>query len=114
MRHIAAAALATILSLSTASAESRAEPPPAYEMKLVYIFDTAEPEILFVIGNSGFRTVESLKNFLTSVPPGTKLAWAPGCIRMGKEPLLSAEYEMEDFKAFCLAHGIDFVLIPSG
>ena len=84
MRHATAAALAAILSLSAASAESRAEPPPAYEMKVVYLFDTPEPEILFVIGNSGFRTVESLKNFLTSVPPGTKLTWAPGCIRTGE------------------------------
>ncbi len=112
MRH--AAALAMILSLSSASAESRADPPPAYEMKVVYLFDTPEPEILFVIGNTGFRTVESLKTFLASVPPGTKLTWAPGCIRTGKEPLLSSEYEMGDFKAFCLEHGIDFVLIPSG
>lgn len=114
MKQAVAAALATILSLSSASAESRAEPPPAYEMKVVYLFDPPEPEILFVIGNSGFRTVESLKNFLASVPQGTKLTWAPGCIRTGKEPLLSSDYEMDEFKRFCLEHGIDFVLIPSG
>lgn len=97
--------------VATTSAE---EPPAAYDLELVYLFDMPEPEILFVIGITGFRTVESLKNFLASVPPGTKLKWAPGCIRTGKEPLLSSEYEMEDFKAFCLEHGIDFVLIPSG
>jgi len=96
------------------SVETADEPPPAYDLKLVYLFDTPEPEILFVIGSTGFRTVETLKTFLASLPPGTKLTWAPGCIRIGKEPLLSSEYEMEDFKAFCLEHGIDFVLIPSG
>ena len=113
MRHTAAAAIASILALSVASAESRAE-PPAYELNLVYVFEGPQPEFLFVIGNSGFRTVESLKNFLATVPAGTTLKWSPGCVRVGGEPLLSSEYEMEEFKAFCLDHRIDFVLIPSG
>lgn len=90
------------------------EPPPAHELKLVYIFETPETEFLFVIGNSGFRTVASLKTFLASLPPGTKLTWDPGCVRTGEEPLLSSEEEMEDFKRFCLEQGIDLVLIPSG
>lgn len=113
MRHAVAAAVASILSLSLASAESRAEPPPAYEMKLVFVGE-APVEFLFVIGNSGFRSVEALKSFLSGLPAGAKLTWSPGCIRMGGEPLLSSEHEIEEFRRFCRENGIEFTLIPSG
>ena len=113
MRHAAAAAIASILSLSVTSAESRAEPAPVYEMKLVFVGEVPV-EYLFVIGNSGFRTVEALKSFLSGLPAGAKLTWSPGCIRFGAEPLLSSEHEMEEFRRFCLERGIEFVLIPSG
>lgn len=112
MRHAAAAAIASILSLPVASAESRAE-PPAYEMKLVYVGEAPE-EFLFVVGNSGFRTVDALKAFLSGLPAGARLMWSPGCMRFGGEPLLSSEHEMEGFRQFCLERGIDFQLIPSG
>ena len=90
------------------------EEPPAYELELVYLFDGPETEFIFVIGNSGFRTVASLEDFLASRPPGTILRWNPGCVRVGGEPLLSSETEMEEFEAFCLARDIRFVLAPSG
>ena len=96
---------------ATAGAE---EPPPAYELRLISIFETPETEFVFVIGNSGFRTVEGLKDFLATRPAGTTLTWSPGCIRIGGEPLLSSESEMDEFKRFCVEHGIEFVLIPSG
>jgi hypothetical protein len=88
--------------------------PTVYELKLVYIFETSEPEFVFVIGNSGFKSVESLKTFIASRPPGTTLRWNPGCIRLGGEPLLSSESEMAEFQAFCLEHRVNFVLVPSG
>jgi len=88
MRHAAAAAIASILSLTAAIAESRPEPPPVYEMKLIFVGE-APVESLFVIGNSGFRTVEALKSFLSRLPAGARLTWNPGCIRFGEEPLLS-------------------------
>ena len=90
------------------------QPPPKYEMELVYIFDGETPEFIFVIGNAGFRSVASLKKFLESLPPGSTLKWSPGCRRMGNEPLLSSELEMEVFKAFCIERGINFILVPSG
>jgi len=90
------------------------EPPPVYELELVSVFESSDPEFLFVIGNSGFRTVESLENFLATLPPGTTLRWSPGCVRVEGEPLLSAESEMEAFQTFCREHRIDFVLVPSG
>jgi hypothetical protein len=112
MRHISATALALVLALSLASAESRVD-PPAYELKLVSVGE--EPtEYLFVVGTCGFRSVETLKAFLARLPAGTRLTWSPGCIRSGNEPLLSSEYEMEEFRRFCAERGIDFVLVPSG
>ena len=94
-----------------AAEESR---PAIHELKLVYLFEGPEPEFVFVIGNSGFRSVASLKAFIVSLPPDTTLRWSPGCVRIGGEPLLSSEIDMEEFKAFCLDHRIDFVLVPSG
>ena len=108
-----AIAIGIALAAESAPAES-AEEPPQYDMNLVYVFDGPEPEFLFVIGNSGFRSVASLQAFLASRPPGTTLRWNPGCVRLGGEPLLSSDGEMEEFRAFCREHQIDFVLVPSG
>jgi hypothetical protein len=105
--------MAVALAASTARAQSP-DDPPVYEMQLVSIFDGPETEFVFVIGNSGFRSVASLRDFLATRPPGTTLRWSPGCIRQGGEPLLSSESEMEEFRSFCAAHQIDFVLVPSG
>jgi hypothetical protein len=88
--------------------------PTTYRMELVYIFDKDPPEFVFVIGNVGFKSVDSLKKFLSSVPPGSTLEWAPGCVRWGHEPLLSSEREMQEFKAFCVEKNLKFVLVPSG
>ena len=91
-----------------------ADPPVKYELRLIHVFDGKEPEHIFVVGDSGFRTVESLKRFLGTLPPGSEIRWAPGCERFPNEPLLSSEKDMEDFKAFLREKGISFVLVPSG
>lgn len=109
--------IAILLVLATApvaSIRAQTEDPPVYELSLVSIFETPETEFVFVIGNSGFKTVAGLKDFLASCPRGTTLRWSPGCVRTGGEPLLSSEDEMEDFKAFCAEHEINFILVPSG
>lgn len=113
MKRILGTALA-ILAFAAGPLSGDEEPPPFYELSLVYVNDGPELEFLFVIGNSGFRSVASLKDFLASRPAGTTLRWAPGCIRMGGEPLLSSEADMEEFRAFCSEHGIVFELVPSG
>jgi len=94
--------------------EVKPEPPPTYRMELVYIFEGSSTEFIFVVGNVGFKSVAALKNFVGNLPPGSKLEWAPGCLRQGGEPLLSSEQEIEEFKAFCVEKNVDFVLVPSG
>jgi hypothetical protein len=90
------------------------QPPPKYRMELVYIFEHNLTEFIFVIGNTGFKSVDSLKEFVGNMPPDAVLEWAPGCTRFGKEPLLSSEKELEDFKVFCAKSGVKFILIPAG
>lgn len=89
-------------------------PPPKYQMELVRIFGSDSPEFIFVVGKIGFKSVDSLKEFVGSLPAGSTIEWAPGCVRMGGEPLLSSDPEMEDFKAFCAAKNINFILVRSG
>ena len=112
-RRILILTVVTGLAFGTGAARP-AEPPPAYELNLVYLFDGPETEFVFVIGNTGFRSLSSLEAFLAARPAGTTLRWSPGCVRLGGEPLLSSETEMEEFRAFCREHQIDFVLVPSG
>ncbi len=97
-----------------AQENAQSQPPPKYRMELVYVIDADSPEFVFVIGNIGFKSVDSLKKFIGDLPAGSILEWAPGCRRIGNEPLLSSEQEIEDFKAFCAGKNIEFVLIPSG
>ena len=96
------------------SQQTEKEPPPKYRMELVYVFDGDRTEYIFVIGNSGFKTVPALKEFIGRLSAGTRLEWAPGCKRLGDEPLLSSEEEMVEFRRFCEEKGVEFVLIPSG
>ena len=109
--------LSVILLLSVVSAEAQEMPTqtaPKYRMELVYIFEADATEFIFVVGHSGFRSITSLKAFVSNLPAGSTLEWAPGCKRFGNEPLLSSEPEMDDFKAFCAERNIDFILVPSG
>ena len=94
--------------------EQEQQPPLKYRMELIYVFEAGKTEYIFAIGNSGFKSVESLKQFIGRLPVGSIIEWAPGCERFGNEPLLSSEEEMESFKAFCKEKGMRFILIPSG
>jgi hypothetical protein len=106
--------LLSVVSHTHAQESVPPQPPPKYRMKLVYIFEADSPEFIFVIGRIGFKSVASLKNYLSKLPQGSILEWAPGCRRLGSEPLLSSEQEMEEFKAFCAERGITFIIVPSG
>ena len=108
------ALLLTSMTDAGAADAARPEEPPKYRMELVYVFESNPPEFIFVIGNAGFRTVSALKAYLSTLPAGTVLEWAPGCVRFGGEPLLASPQEMEEFRAFCAERNITFVLVPSG
>jgi hypothetical protein len=107
-------AMLLALSLFPLVVAPAAPEPVKLELKLVHIFDGAEPTHIFVIGDSGFRTVESLKGFLSALPPGSEITWAPGCARFGKEPLLSSGKDLQAFTLFLKQKGISLMLIPSG
>lgn len=116
MKSKAVTATSLVLALSVLPVlAGRATPDPVkVELKLVHIFEGAEPRHIFVVGDSGFASVESLKTFLSTLPPGSEITWAPGCMRFGKEPLLSSEKDLEAFTLFLKRKGISLILIPSG
>jgi hypothetical protein len=106
--------LLSVVLRTNAQENGQPQTLPKYRMELVYIFEASPTEFIFVVGNAGFKSVDSLKKFLSTLPSGSILEWAPGCRRMGGEPLLSSEQEMQEFEVFCLERNIKFVLIPSG
>ena len=97
-----------------ASAVEVPHEPIKGELKLIYVFDGPKTEFILVIGQSGFKSVNSLKRYLETWPRGSELKWAPGCSRLGGEPLLSSEQEMRAFRAFLQKRRIKFVLVPAG
>ena len=105
--------LLTAAGLFASSEEVRREPIKG-ELQLIYVFDQPKTVFIFVIGQTGFKSVNTLKRYLETWPPGSELKWAPGCSRLGNEPLLSSELEMKAFRAFLKKRGIKFVLVPSG
>ena len=105
--------LLAAVALFAPSGEVQGEPFKC-ELRLIYVFDEPKTAFMFVIGQSGFKSVNSLKRYLETWPPGSELKWAPGCSRLGSEPLLSSEQEMKAFQAFLRKRGIKFVLVPSG
>ena len=105
-----------LLSVLHVHAQKKRRPPPPtkYELELVYIFEANPTEFIFRIDNFGFKSVASLKKFLSGLTPGSILEWSPGCIRYGREPLLSSAQDMQDFRAFCAANKIKLIVVPAG
>lgn len=85
-------------------------------MTLAWIADAGEPkQCVFVInGVVAYKTLDGLKKYLKDIPKGSSLTWAPGCGRIGNEPLIGSADEMKKFKEFCESIGIHFTLVPSG
>jgi len=115
MNRLSTVFLGLLLSTINASADGVAKAPPVKgELQLIYVFEGPKPEFLFVIGQVGFKSVTSLEKHLETWAPGSELRWAPGCERLGDEPLLSSEKDMEAFRVFLTKRGIHFTLVPSG
>ena len=107
--------VALLLMAHAAIAADPAPPEPRkVELSLVAIFESDKPEYVFVIGQAGFKSVETLESYLGTLPAGSEVTWNPGCIRNGGEPLLSSDEAMKSFREFLEKRGIKFVLVPSG
>ena len=116
MRHEFLIVIFFFVSLHTGAALEDTRKPRDLSMVLLFVSDEQEAnKHLFLInGTVAFKTVKGLKNHLSGLPRGSKLSWAPGCLRYGNEPLLNSEAEMKNFEKFCKSIGIHFVLVPSG
>lgn len=111
--------VAALYCACSATAEDKSQlfdvkAPRKIEMSLIYFFDNENPKYIFRIGDTGFRSVESLRNYLGTFPKGSEVTWAPGCDRFGDEPLLSSNDDLKTFSKFLLEKGIKFILRPSG
>ena len=113
-RSLAVALTVSWISTTASMAQEPGAQPAKYRLELVYIFESNVTEFIFVVGNSGFKSVASLKRFIAALPKGSTLEWAPGCDRLGNEPLLSSEADMKRFRRFCELRGIKFILVSSG
>lgn len=94
--------------------DTRNEASREHRMELTYAFDGAAPRFGFMVDERRFDSVETLKAHLARLPRGSVVTWAPGCERLGGEPLLSSERAMDEFRAFLETHGVELNLIPSG
>ncbi len=104
------------ISLTLAFAEDVKPKPGNLTMTLVWVADAGEPkQYVFVInGVVAYKTLEGLKKYFKGLPKDSTLTWSPGCCRIGNEPLLGSQEEMEKFIEFCKSIGIRFILVPSG
>ena len=105
---------AAFLALAAPSDGASPSKPVTYNMQLVWMAGTQPPEFVFVIRGVGFKTLDSFREFVGRLPAGSTVEWAPGCKRMGDEPLLSSREDMDAFRGLCKQRGIEFVLVPSG
>ena len=94
--------------------EKKATHVQTYSMELKYNGDAKRHWWTFKLGENEFSTLEEMKKFIKNMPKGSKITWPLPCIRMGDEPLLSSEAEMESFKKFCGDNGVTLVVLPSG
>jgi hypothetical protein len=68
----------------------------------------------FKVGPQRFGTLEDSKAFITGLPPGSIVHWDSGCIRYEVIPLAHSEMSIQDFKAFCKQHSVEFQYVVSG
>ncbi len=101
-------------SLVAYAQNSEIPQPSQYRMQLVCIADTNPRESILVIGNLGFKSLASLKQFAGSLPSGSILEWSSSCRLRCDAPFLSSSQEIEGFRKFCDEKGIKFVFVPSG
>ena len=90
---------------------------PNYTMSLVMLYsdDVTDYDWVVTLNNSiAFRSIDGLKVFLQKQPNGTTIEWAPGCVRLGDEPLLNSEQELQEFRLFCRKHGFKLTIRSSG
>lgn len=102
-------------------AEEMITPPPAaeaapitYKLQLIYLFEGEHTEFIWAVGQSGFKSVAALKEFISKLPQGSILEFQSSCRRTGEEPIISSEQELNEFKIFCESHGITLKYIPAG
>jgi hypothetical protein len=62
----------------------------------------------FNVGEHRFETIDEFIRWVASLPEGSQLLWSSGCAYYERVPLKGSEMTMDEFKAFCVNHRIEF------
>lgn len=116
MKKIFLAVILLFMGFAFSFAEELGQQPENLTLTLAFVADAGKPrQYIFVVnGVVAYKSIDGLKKYLKDLPKGSTITWAPGCGRMGDEPLLNSQKEMKKFKEFCESIGIKFILVPSG
>jgi hypothetical protein len=68
----------------------------------------------FQIDGRPIDTLQELKEFIASLPPGSTIKWDSGCIVYSVVPLKDSDLTIDAFTDYCKEHGIKFQYIISG
>lgn len=102
-----------------APAPSRAAVAPAkYRVEMVSVFGARPKEEFLVVvfpgGGFAFKTLDSLKTFVATLPHGSSLEWAPSCSPPQATSPLATGAQVREFEEYCKGRGVQFVRLPSG
>jgi len=64
--------------------------------------------LAFQVGTQRFGSLEDFKAFVAGLRPGSVVYWSSGCLRYKVIPLAHSQMSIEDFKAYCSQHGVEF------
>ena len=90
------------------------QPDNSGKLVLEVDWDPEENEEVIVAEGQMFKSVETLKKFLDNKPSGTTVVWDPGCVRIGKNPILSSVKEIRELKNYLEKRGIKLVVSNTG
>jgi hypothetical protein len=98
--------------------EPSAQPSMKYRLTRQGVAGLTTPQWVFIIvtpeGHPWVATDAKLHWMIAqAVPANATLEWAPGCKRIGGEPLEKAE-ELDALKAFCAERKVQFIQAPAG
>ena len=116
MKKVFLAIISLFMGFTFSFAEEVRHQSENLTLTLAYVADAgnARQYVFVVNGVVAYKSIDGLKKYLKDLPKGSTITWAPGCVRMGGEPLLNSQEEMKKFKEFCESIGIKFILVPSG
>jgi len=87
------------------------QPTASYVITPGIMFKTNDN--VLIIGGVVLKNVSEVKDYVSTLSPGSTLQWTPSCFPSMGQPL-ATEAEINDLKQFCEKRGVKFIVIPAG